>query len=991
MKEEKVENTDSTTDHTIVPESHTPDSSIEKMEVHAQEPRVEKAPEPEVHVFNEEKHVASDTIEPKKQTQHHNQDHEDDFEEDDGFDIDFSGLKQKAKGLFSREQTEREEKEEEDQEFSFNVSNIFTKKNAKWLIPVLCIIIAIVVSTNFRFQSSYLPITESWAENTVEDFYRNNIQNQINQQYPNLPQQNREALIQRHYQEAREQNKQQIEQEIQTLANQFRSQFQDENGDTYLLAIDPYLWYGEARNVLRHGHLGDVMVNGESHYSLRDGRLPKKSSIQLHPYVGAYLFKLLAIFDRDISLMRAMFLLPMILINLALIPAFFIARRISGNVGGLFAAVFLAVNGPLLGRTPAGFADTDPYNILLPLLIAWLFLEAYMIKNKKHKWILLGLAGLAVGIFSTIWTGWSYSFLMVLATMGIASVIRVVIEFVKNKYKFSMKIINNAYIKNQLICFIGFFVSSGIFVTLFRNSTQFFKSFIRPIQFIALKEVGVKSIWPNVLTTVAEFNEVSFSNIINQLGGKFLFFIAVLGLLLILYKNYKDGKHEYLSFCLIGVWFGATAFSFTRGVRFAILMAPPFAIAVGISLGIIYRKSTDYLHKGFNIHTKVGAVVVILILALTLVGPFGSAENIARNEVPSMNDAWYNTLTKIKNDASDAVITSWWDFGHWFAAISERRVTFDGGDQGERIHWVGRSLLTSDENEARGILHMLNCAQETAPHTLEGFGMSSLEAVQLIKQVILIKDTQVAIQKYQEAGLTQEQIDIMIEQTHCQDLIPNYYITSEDMIGKGGVWGHFGSWNFEKATMYFNTNKLSRSDAVTYLTTNFDMSEEEAHRIHGEIQTTKGDRWIAPWPGYISSPQRCDEVNNGTVRCVTSVQGQGVAIRIDLTTYDAYLEHDPNVKPNTVVYVDGTEVKEKRQEGGGAGFAAVLIPNGEQFLLLLTAPEQGAGMFTRMFFLNGHGLDCFSKFDDVQQVNGGRIATWKVDYACGQENNVYSG
>ena len=30
---------------------------------------------------------------------------------------------------------------------------------------------------------------------------------------------------------------------------------------------------------------------------------------------------------------------------------------------------------------------------------------------------------------------------------------------------------------------------------------------------------------------------------------------------------------------------------------------------------------------------------------------------------------------------------------------------------------------------------------------------------------------------------------------------PDYFITSYDMIGKSGVWGHFGSWDFVKATM----------------------------------------------------------------------------------------------------------------------------------------------------------------------------------------------
>ena len=37
-----------------------------------------------------------------------------------------------------------------------------------------------------------------------------------------------------------------------------------------------------------------------------------------------------------------------------------------------------------------------------------------------------------------------------------------------------------------------------------------------------------------------------------------------------------------------------------------------------------------------------------------------------------MNDAWYDTLSKIRNEApQDIVITSWWDFGHWFKAVAD--------------------------------------------------------------------------------------------------------------------------------------------------------------------------------------------------------------------------------------------------------------------------------------------------------------------------------
>ena len=189
-------------------------------------------------------------------------------------------------------------------------------------------------------------------------------------------------------------------------------------------------------------------------------------------------------------------------------------------------------------------------------------------------------------------------------------------------------------------------------------------------------------------------------------------------------------------------------------------------------------------------------------------------------------------------------------------------------------------MLTNNEAEAVGILRMLNCAQETAPHKLDEFTGDSLRSITILYDIFSIADKNKAYQKYQELGLTKEQAKTMLEYTHCADLIPNYYITSEDMVGKAGVWGHFGSWDFTKATMYQNTHNLARADAVAYLTTTFNLSEEEADRMYSEIQTTKGDQWIAPWPGYLSSGD-CDTLSYTEIRCAGSAQGGNFAFRID--------------------------------------------------------------------------------------------------------------
>ncbi len=320
-------------------------------------------------------------------------------------EIDFSKLKEKTKKIFSK--TKKEKPKKEESEFTFQNSVSFAKKNSKWLLPVVFILIAIIISTSLRMAPSDLPITDQWAENTIHNLYRNHITQQINQQYPNLPAHSRESIVDKEFQKFFSENKEQISAETKQMSENFKAQLQDENGDTYLLAIDPYLWFSQARNVVNHGHLGDKIIDGESYFSLRDGRLDKKASIQFHPYFGAYLYKFLSTFNKNISLMRALFLLPAIIIGLSLIPTFFIGRRVAGDIGGFFAATILAVNGVLLTRTPAGFADTDPYNVFFPLLIIWIFIESYFGESLKKQIGLSALAGFLLGVYAGTWSGWS--------------------------------------------------------------------------------------------------------------------------------------------------------------------------------------------------------------------------------------------------------------------------------------------------------------------------------------------------------------------------------------------------------------------------------------------------------------------------------------------------------------------------------------------------------------------------------------------------------
>jgi dolichyl-phosphooligosaccharide-protein glycotransferase len=939
----------------------------------------------------------------------------DKFSDDDKeISLDLSNVKNKITGLFKKLTSKKTEKPKEkssrtkeifatedkndkkrskkkrSEDISFNIGKVFSfgKKNSTWLIPLVLILVVIMTSTYFRAMPASLPITEEWAENTVYNFYEEQITTGIAQQYPNLPQQNRKLLVEKELDKFFKENKESVNNDIKQISKQYKESFQDDDGQTYLLAIDPYHWYSMAKNYEENGHFGDgISEEGVSTFSLRNGREGKNLGVQpFNSLVMVILHRAMSIFS-NVSLMTAAFYLPLILIALSIIPAFFITRKIGGNWGGFFAGMIIAINAALLGRTPAGFADTDAYSILFPLLIVWLLLESFDAKSLKSKLTLASLSGLATGLFSFAWRGWWYMFDFILA--GIVIYILYLLYLNRKDIK---NVFNNSKFKSTMIICLGYIVSSGIFVTIFlKKFEKFYTAPLQPLDVITIKDVATNKIWPNVLTTVAEFNEVAFKKIFVQMGGELLFFIAIIGLLIAFttsfYSKIKERKELIYPLILL-FWLVGTMYSFTKGIRFAILMVPVFAITFGIALGFVYTYVVRWVKKNLYINKLVIQIVVIAILMLLLISPLKAAADVGRGELPSMDDAWYNTLTKIKDNTNDAIITSWWDFGHWFYAISERRVTFDGADQGERIHWVGKTLLTSNEKTSVGILRMLNCGQERPVHLLEEFfADDTLRAVNVLNAMMVLNDKNKAIAILKEEGLTNEQIAEIIKITYCEDLIEQFFITSEDMVGKAGVWGHFGSWDFERAAMYqaVINNKV---EGRQILIDEYGLTEEKADEYYYEITTTPGDQWVTTWPGFQGSG-KCTKVDEQTLNCNVNLGQQGTAtLEVDLTTMNAEIETNKNpIHPNSIVYATENRVEERKFEDDLLGLSVVLLP--EQNKIILTHPLQANSIFTKLFYFEGHGLDCFSKFDERNQVTGGRIVTWKIDWNCQQENNIF--
>ncbi|MBI2546157.1 FKBP-type peptidyl-prolyl cis-trans isomerase [Candidatus Woesearchaeota archaeon] len=940
---------------------------------------------------------------------------ENEEEKEDSIELDLSGIK----NIFRRKDDEKQDKDKHVKEKEDEVTLDFSSmaglfgKHKSWMLLLLLILIPLITSVVVRMHAQDLSQLDASAQNNIYSLIQRDIENAISQQYPNLPAQNRQALVSAEMNKAFGQKTyvfktgqyagqgMDIQQQIEQNAAYIKSFFQDEQGRNYIPDIDPYFWMRYARNYLTKGHVGDVVLNGQEWDNHQLAPIGRFADTSFHNYYLAWQFRILDLF-MDIRLEESSALMPVIISAISIIPAFFIGKRIAGNVGGFFAAFALAVNAGFLGRTFWGHADTDGWIVFFALMVTWLFIEAFEANSRARRIVYGSLAGFFTGIFARTWLGWWYIFDFILGASGIFIVYYSAIHFRDFKKGIIAFFRENKVMAHMVFVLVVYIAAAGFFVTLFSQASfgDNLKSFVMaplsPLNIVTLKDPVRSDLWPNVFTTVAELNEGNLNQIISQMGGRTLFYISLLGIALTILKKDKNGKPDIRYALLLAIWYLASIYASFKGIRFTLLLAPAFSVAFGVAFGMAYIYLTAILSRELKIARWIVALVFITAFSLFLIGPTQYAYAAAGSDLPIINDAWWNSLNAIKNNSTEnAIISSWWDFGHHFKYIADRPVTFDGTTQElQPAHWIGKTLLTDDEDISIGILRMLDCGSSRAFETLYNYSDGDQQArthksVKALYSIFKLDKDEAKMELTKE-GYTSAEAEHALRYTHCEP--PQaFMIASEDMIGKSGVWGHFGSWNFERADIYFNVRNMPKEEAIAYMTERFNYSRSRAEQTYFEAISVndprQGDLWVAPRPGYVSGVGSCS-ISRTMATCANNIQNQPVQFVVNLTDYDAYLMNVPGKqKPNSIAYADKNGFHHKMLNGT-LGVSVSLIKDGNSYANVWSTPEHAASMFNRMFYFDGEGLRHYRPFYSASGPLSGKISVWRVEWNGGEANRA---
>ena len=468
---------------------------------------------------------------------------------------------------------------------------------------------------------------------------------------------------------------------------------------------------------------------------------------------------------------------------------------------------------------------------------------------------------------------------------------------------------------------------------------------------------------------------------------------VLMGIIWALYE--KHGDYKTFLVMLLGIWMAGTIYMSFNGVRFVVLLAPAFAAAFGIGLFYIAKAANKHIPSLLELGKSkplsyIGTILVSLLFVFMILSPsLVTADQIGRSSVPNFDDNWFNLMYKIRDNSSqDAIITSWWDFGHFFISIGEVGATFDGGSQTTpQSHWVGKLLMENDEEVSHDILQMLVCGGNNAFDIMMRITNDSTGGV-LINKIIYstfgVEDKAKVLRENKYFQFSEEEISQILTKLACDNPPEHYFLTSEDMISKAGVWAHWGSWDFSKKY----TLDTYKNNSPTEIATAIDEPVEKIEKwvsqlqeidLRSKVQNIKRtdlvNQWLAPYPSYMQIS------SNYFVPCVKTGNNLNCnnLLAVDLEGKNATFLTKQDATLANVIFATDNSFEIIEQDSTGS-VDLVVYNAGNDYLVMFAHSPLGGSLFTRAFFLGGAGLKHFEHFDYSVATNGWKLQTWKVKY-----------
>ncbi len=812
------------------------------------------------------------------------------------------------------------------------------KDRSLHLIPwAVCAFAALVIGVYFRLY----PLTHNTASDEYEQAtmmvigkVRAAITARINAQFPSMPPAEKARLVQAGLNEIMHTNSQKFRDAFDQVGLQLLQHNKEKKH--YLQESDSYYFLDLTQNILEKGDVSS-RVDGSRFFNEKMlAPLGYWEPQTWHPYIGAWVYRITKFFNPGIDLMTGLGFTPLFLFPLVLGVFFLACVGLGCEWPAVFtASVFFILSPIYLQRSTFAWYDNDTYSVLFPILnLGLLFLALRATDNLKKMLVWGILAGLSFTLYARFWTGWAFSW--ALAT-GAMTLITARAFFFKEPHRRNTGILLAIILGTTLLLLMAM-IGAGQFFELFPFALGELKKFLLPQM----------SGWPDLFIVVGELHPTTADQAISLTGGPIVFWGGMAALGVSLWKAIAGRKHAADTVILLTAFTAVTFILALRAERFTILLVAPICLAFALGLDMLWRSQDIFKTKLPPRLLKI--LFTAALIALTFIPVAITHQKMASYLHPIFNSAWDRALTRLREKSPpDSIVNTWWSPGHFVKAVAGRRVTFDGASiKGEQAYWLTKVHLSTTEQEALGILRMLNTSSNKAAEFLEERGWPLSRAVPLLTDICALPRAEAS--RRLNGLMAPADAQELLKLTHGTPP-PSYVLIYNENVDGNVLLGYIGKWDFAKIERINKDPRLLKQvppkNSPAYIDFLWNL-------VNGPIR---------------QSPPLALVGKNGA----TDMFEEGVAVDTAKMFVTVNSPKFGRGIPLGVVYLDEDkgQVVERTLPGANLGYCAVFFKDNNN-VPHCALMERGLAnsLLIKMYYFDGKGLKNFKLFSKEEDLTG---------------------
>ncbi len=824
-------------------------------------------------------------------------------------------------------------------------------------------VLIFLITAAFGLYVRFYPLRANiWSDNNekatalVIAKIRLTLAEQIAAQSADLTEADRNSLLEERFAKTLHDDSSRVKKAIREVAKSIQAQTSDGKGHIYLQEADGYYYYDLTQNIIRTGRLGGPVKGSKFLNEQMAAPFGFWQPINLHPYFGFLVYKILHFFQPNISVMSALCWTGPLLSLFALGAFIWCCRTLNFNPLATLIGSFYFYLAPIfVKRSTFAWNDDDSYNLIFPILIfAMVFKGLSKISKPKDGFVYGALTSILLAIYSLFWHGWGYTFAILCVSGILIFLIHLMSE---KKFKPSTRKIKpgteTLLTKNLIVFFGSLWLGTPLLMSIFFGP----KDFITLLQegFSGLQKLTVNqvSLWPNLFVAVGELKASSPNEIISMTGNLFWWLVAIGGIFWVSWQclRTRDRLKTYQLIILVVALLADLKITLSAE-RFILLCLIPAAIlgTLGINAFIIsFRK---FIHPQSLNPGKPKPVEIIVGLIATLLICYFPVRSI-NAQIPELlnpifNATWEQALLDINNKTpKDSIVTSWWPPGHFIKAVGDRRVTFDGATitQNKEAYWVANIFLTSNEREAAGIMRMLNTSGVESLEFLESQGMKTSDAVSLLH--FILAKSQNESEEFLKRIMPASSAQKLLSLTHTSPP-PSYLLVYTELMDKNIGLQFVAKWNF------YQMEELNKNPAELKK-----LPPANSPAFFQYLWNTMGGPFKYS-EALISVGQSEGKIN--------FTEG----LSVDPNTMDVTIQSSKfgSGIPKSIIYLDGESIKEKEFRNHNLNYSVVFFKENTKYYCRLMDQELARSLLAKMYFFKGKGLEYFTPISIQSSMTG---------------------